>query len=68
MISAGLPNRLSAKLWAPLVVAGMSHALLTSVKNGPGIKVFTRTVGPRARASPSVNALSPALAAATRSS
>src|SRR5215203_879873 len=41
----------------------MSHALLISVRKGPGIKVFTRTVGPYASARPSVNALSPALAA-----
>ena len=34
-----------------------------SVRNGPGINVLTRTVGPKASASPSVNALSPALAA-----
>src|SRR5882757_2179556 len=63
MISGGLPRRWSAKCCAPLVVAGISHALLTSVRNGPGINVLTRTVGPNARASPSVNALSPALAA-----
>ena len=34
-----------------------------SVRNGPGINVLTRTVGPKASASPSVSALSPALAA-----
>ena len=54
---------MSAKPCAPFVVAGMSHALLTSVRNGPGINVFTRTVGPNASASPSVNAFEPALAA-----
>ena len=57
-------GRCSAKCRAPAVVASMSHALLMSVRNGPGINVFTRTVGPNASASPSVNALSPALAAA----
>jgi hypothetical protein len=41
-----------------------SPALLISVKNGPGIRVLTRTVGPNACASPSVIALIPALAAA----
>src|SRR5690625_5796482 len=35
-----------------------------SVKNGPGMSVFTRTVGPNAWASASVIVLSPALAAA----
>src|SRR3954453_10344872 len=63
MISAGWPSRLSANRWAPAVVASMSQALLMSVRNGPGINVLTRTVGPKASASPSVSALSPALAA-----
>ena len=38
--------------------------MLISVRKGPAINVLTRTVGPNAFASPSVNALSPALAAA----
>src|SRR5262249_59488313 len=63
MISGGLASRLSAKPCAPFVVAGMSQALLMSVRNGPGINVLTRTVGPKASANPSVSALSAALAA-----
>ena len=40
------------------------HAALMSVRNGPGISVFTRTVGPYAFASPSVIAFSPDFAIA----
>ena len=46
MISGGSPSRLRAKRWAPAVVASISQALLMSVRNGPGIRVLTRTVGP----------------------
>ena len=35
-----------------------------SVRNGPHWIAFTRTVGPNARAKPSVRAFNPALAAA----
>src|ERR1700730_5041664 len=42
----------------------MFHPAEMSVRNGPHWIVLTRTEGPRARAKPSVSALSPALAAA----
>ena len=63
MISSGWPARCSA--WRPNGFAvPKSHALLMSVRKGPGISVLTRTVGPKARARPSVIALSPAFEAA----
>lgn len=40
------------------------QALLTSVRKGPAISVLTRTVGPNARAKPSVMALGLTLAEA----
>ena len=44
--------------------ASRSHALEMSVRKGPGMMQFTRTVGPNARAKPSVIAFTAALAAA----
>ena len=44
--------------------ASRSHALEMSVRNGPGMMQFTRTVGPNARAKPSVIAFTAAFAAA----
>src|SRR4051794_9057946 len=48
--------------------ASRSQALLMSVRNGPGMMQFTRTLGPNARAMPTVMALRPALAVAYGSS
>ena len=64
MISVGCPARCRALLPNGLALSPKSHAALTSVRKGPGISVFTRTVGPKASARPSVIAFSPALAAA----
>jgi hypothetical protein len=41
----------------------MSQAFEMSVRNGPAMMQFTRTVGPKALAKPSVRAFRPALAA-----
>src|SRR5277367_4089796 len=61
-ISVGSPARCSVRLLNGLCAAcSRFHALLTSVRKGPAIKVLTRTFGPSARAKPSVIALSPAL-------
>src|ERR1700727_722805 len=60
-ISAGSPARCSDRPLNGLCAAWPRfHDLLTSVRNGPAIKVLTRTFGPSARAKPSVIALSPA--------
>ena len=42
----------------------MFQAWQMAVRNGPGTIALTRTVGPKASASPAVIALRPALAAA----
>src|ERR1700759_4321408 len=63
MISVGSPARCSDRPPNGLGAAwSRFHDLLTSVRNGPAINVLTRTVGPSARAKPSVIALSPAFA------
>src|SRR6202012_1997282 len=60
-ISVGSPARCSDRPLNGLRAAwSRFHDLLTSVRNGPAIKVLTRTFGPSARAKPSVIALSPA--------
>src|ERR1700738_4125212 len=64
-ISAGSPARCSDRWTDGFCVArSRFHDLLMSVRNGPAISVLTRTVGPNARARPSVIAFSPALDAA----
>src|SRR5271156_5042886 len=60
-ISRGSPARCSDRPANGLCAAcSRCHDLLTSVRNGPAISVLTRTVGPSARANPSVIAFSPA--------
>ncbi len=63
-ISLGSPARCNALPAKGVAVSSKFQALLTSVRNGPGINVFTRTVGPNAFARPSVRVFSPAFDAA----
>ncbi len=65
MISAGSPARCRA--WRLNgFPSPKSHALLISVRNGPGINVLTRTVGPNAAASPLGHRVQPGLGGGVR--
>src|SRR5437763_7793729 len=56
--------RLRGGLAAAARLVSSSHQFVTSVAKAPGMMQLTRTAGPKARAKPTVMALTPALAAA----